>query len=85
MRNRHDAAGWGTLTTGVLAVYPTALKAEDVLHGLARQAPAQVGHRVTTFPELTDRLARDLGVPARVVPPEIAAVVLAHALDRPGT
>jgi len=39
---------------------------------------------VTTFPELTDALARDLGTPARVLDPELSAVVLARALARPG-
>src|SRR5712692_8170560 len=36
------------------------------------------------LPELTDALARDLGVPARVLEPEMAAVVLARALHAPG-
>jgi ATP-dependent helicase/nuclease subunit B len=44
----------------------------------------QFGHRVTTFPELTDALARDFGAPARVLDPELSAVVLARALERPG-
>jgi RecB family exonuclease len=39
---------------------------------------------VTTFPQLTDALARDLGVPARALGPELAAIVLARALERPG-
>ena len=39
---------------------------------------------MTTFPELTDALARDLGVPARVLEPEMAAVVLARAIEAPG-
>ena len=75
----------GPLTADTLYLYPTALKAEAVLHESARMAGALLGHRVTTFPELTDALARELTPPARVLEPEMAAVVLAHALDRPGT
>jgi ATP-dependent helicase/nuclease subunit B len=68
----------------ILSVYPTALKAESVLHERARRTGSLLAHRVTTFPELTDALARDLGVATRVLEPELAPVVLAHALDRPG-
>ncbi len=68
------------LTTAILVVYPTALKAASVLREQARVAGCLLGHGVTTFPQLTDALARDLGVPARVLPPEMAAVVLARAL-----
>jgi RecB family exonuclease len=57
----------------------------SVLHERARAGAPLVGHRVTTFPELTDALARDLGVSARVLDPSTAAVVLADALGRPGT
>ncbi|HZW91178.1 MAG TPA: hypothetical protein VFF12_19020, partial [Myxococcaceae bacterium] len=35
---------------------------------------------MTTFPQLTESLARDLRVHARVLEPELAAIVLAHAL-----
>jgi len=72
----------GTLTADTLQVYPTALKARSVLQEHARTAGCLLGHRVTTFPELTDDLARDLGVTARVLDPEMAAVVLADALQR---
>ena len=75
----------GALTPETLYVYPTALKAASVLHERARSTGCLLGHRVTTFPELTDALARDLGAPARVLEPEMAAVVLARALARPGT
>jgi hypothetical protein len=67
-----------------LHVYPTAQKAADVLRARARRTPCLLGHRVTTFPQLTDALARDLGIAVRVLEPELAAVVLARALDRPG-
>ena len=56
-----------------------------MLRERARAAGCLLGHRVTTFPELTDALARDLGAPARVLEPEMAAVVLARALEAPGT
>jgi hypothetical protein len=75
----------GALTADTLHVYPTALKAVSELHDKARAAGCLLGHRLTTFPELTDALARDLGAPARVLEPEMAAVVLARALERPGT
>ena len=55
-----------------------------MLRERARAAGCLLGHRVTTFPELTDALARDLGAPARVLEPEMAAVVLARALEAPG-
>src|SRR5438552_350478 len=67
--------------TVVLTIYPTALKAESVSHEEVRRHGPLVGARVTTFPELTDALARDLGVSACVVAPETAAVVLAHVLE----
>jgi len=57
---------------------------EGVLRERARAAGCLLGHRVTTFPELTDALARDLGAPAHVLEPEMAAVVLARALEAPG-
>jgi ATP-dependent helicase/nuclease subunit B len=75
----------GPLTADTLYLYPTALKAEAVLHDRAGAAGALLAHRVTTFPELTDALARELTPPARLLEPEMAAVVLAHALDAPGT
>jgi hypothetical protein len=74
----------GPLTAATLYLYPTALKAEAVLHDRAGAAGALLAHRVTTFPELTDALARELTPPARLLEPEMAAVVLAHALDAPG-
>jgi RecB family exonuclease len=77
------AHGDGSLTADTLYVYPTALKAESVLHERARVAGCLLGYRVTTFPQLTDALARELGVSPRVLGPEMAAVVLARALDRP--
>jgi hypothetical protein len=73
------------LIADTLYVYPTALKAESVLRERARSDGCLLGHRVTTFPELTDALARDLGVTARVLAPELAAFVLARVLDAPGT
>jgi superfamily I DNA/RNA helicase len=72
------------LSADRLVVYPTALKAASVLRERARVEGCLLGHRVTTFPELTDALARDLDVPARVLEPEMAAVVLERALARPG-
>src|SRR5207247_9961027 len=63
----------GSLTADVLYVYPTALKAEGVLRERARAAGCLLGHRVTSFPELTDALARDLGAPARLPGPQPAA------------
>jgi RecB family exonuclease len=65
-----------------LVVYPTALKAEGVLCERAREAGCLLDHRLTTFPQLTDALARDLGVAPRVLGPEMAAIVLARALER---
>ncbi|HYR97215.1 MAG TPA: hypothetical protein VEM57_10790, partial [Candidatus Binatus sp.] len=75
----------GALTPETLHVYPTALKAASALHERARTTGCLLGHRLTTFPELTDALARDLGAPARVLEPEMAAVVLARALEGRGT
>jgi len=67
------------LNDDTLFVCPTALKAGDVLRQSARRAGALVGHGVTTFPQLTELLARDLGVAPRVLSPQLAIVVLEHA------
>jgi hypothetical protein len=71
-----------TPSAGTLYVYPTALKAESVLRQGVLGAGCLLGHRVTTFPQLTDGLARDLGLATRVLEPEMATVVLARALAR---
>ena len=71
----------GSLSPDTLFVFPTALKARTVLRDEARRHGAVVGARVTTFPQLTESLARDLRVRARVLEPELATIVLAHALD----
>ena len=46
----------------------------------ARSVGALLGHGVTTFPQLTEALARDYRVCPRVLPPELAAVVLERAV-----
>jgi ATP-dependent helicase/nuclease subunit B len=74
----------GKLSARTVYVYPTALKAASVLREQARTDGCLLGHRVTTFPQLTDALARDLGVAQRVLDDELAAVILAHAVERPG-
>lgn len=74
----------GPLSSDTLFVYPTALKADDVAHAAARSGGCLLGHRITTFPQLVDALARDLGVGTRVLEPHLAAVVLAQALDGGG-
>ena len=50
----------------------------------ARSAGALLGHGVTTFPQLTEALARDYRVCPRVLPPELAAVVLERAVADAG-
>ena len=50
----------------------------------ARTAGVLLGHGVTTFPQLTEALARDYRVAPHVLPPELAAVVLESALLEPG-
>ena len=72
------------MTPDTLYVYPTALKAGSVLRERARGAGCVLAHRVTTFPELADALARDLGVTPRVLEADMAAVVLARAVEAPG-
>ena len=74
-------ASQGGLTAATLVVYPTALKAAAALRDEARRVGPVVGRRVTTFPQLTDALARDLGAPSRVLDPAMAAVVLRRALE----
>ena len=71
----------GPLSPDILFVYPTALKAGTVLRDEARRRGPIVGARVTTFPQLTEALARDLRVHARVLGPELATIILAQALD----
>jgi ATP-dependent helicase/nuclease subunit B len=63
-----------------LTVYPTALKARAALRAAARADGVLIGCGATTFPELTDVLARELGVTGRVLPPELAALVLEAAI-----
>ncbi|MFN8546188.1 MAG: PD-(D/E)XK nuclease family protein [Candidatus Binatia bacterium] len=70
------------LRPDTLHVYPTALKVGAVLREEVRAHGRLVGHHATTFPELVDVLARDLGVSARVLDPPLAAVVLERALAR---
>lgn len=72
----------GALSGDTLFVYPTALKADDVARAEARTNGCLLGHRITTFPQLLDALARDLGVGTRVLEPHLAAVVLARATER---
>jgi len=72
------------LSADTIVVYPTALKAESVLRARVARGGVLLGHRVTTFPELTDTLAADLGVASRVIDPDLAVVVLARALERRG-
>jgi hypothetical protein len=72
------------LSSDTLFVYPTALKADDVARSEARRNGCLLGHRITTFPQLVDALARDLGVGSRVLEPHLAAVVLARAVERSG-
>ncbi len=72
------------LSSDTLFVYPTALKADDVARAEARRGGCLLGHRITTFPQLVDALARDLSVGARVLEPHLAAVVLSRAVERAG-
>jgi hypothetical protein len=70
----------GPLNGAELHVYPTALKAGAALRDQARAAGPLLGYRTTTFPQLTDALARDLGISLRILDPEMAAVVLERTL-----
>ena len=74
----------GPLSSDTLFVYPTALKVDDVARAAARSSGCLLGHRITTFPQLVDALAHDLGVGGRVLEPHLAAVVLARALQHLG-
>lgn len=46
---------------GVLALYPTARKVEDLLKRLSLKRRCLLGHCVMTFPQLIDRLWREFG------------------------
>jgi ATP-dependent helicase/DNAse subunit B len=63
-----------------LTVYPTALKARAVVRDQVRRSGVVLGSTTTTFPELTDTLARQLGVTGRILAPELAALVLEAAV-----
>lgn len=47
----------------LLAIYPTAHKVEDLLKRQSRVQRILLGHRVTTFPQVTDALWREAGIP----------------------
>lgn len=51
----------------VLAIYPTARKVEALLKEQSRRATVS-GHRLFTFPQLVDRLAREFGAAALLSP-----------------
>jgi ATP-dependent helicase/DNAse subunit B len=63
-----------------LTVHPTALTARGAVRESVRRAGAVLGSRAVTFPELTDVLARQLGVSERVLPAELAVLVLEAAV-----
>lgn len=71
-----------SLSDATLTVYPTALKARAVVAARARSDGIVLGAAVTTFPELVDRLATELGVAADMLPPALARVVLESVIRR---
>jgi RecB family exonuclease len=81
---RSRAGSCRTPLKGTLHVYPTALKAGQADRAQARTVGAILGARSTTFPQLTEALAHDLGPPPRALEPELAAVVLEHVVATGG-
>lgn len=71
-----------SLNEPILSVYPTASKARAVVAARAQREEIVLGAAVTTFPELIDRLAVELGVTAEVLPPPLARVVLEAVVRR---
>ena len=72
------------LTGEALWVYPTARKARAALRERLAHQSVVVGRQATTFPELTEALAIDLGITRRVLSRPMAAIVAERVVRRSG-
>ncbi len=66
----------------VLAIYPTAHKVEDLLKRQSRAKGILLGHRLVTFPQVTDSLWRESSVGRVTVGPMGEWLALEEALNR---
>jgi superfamily I DNA/RNA helicase/RecB family exonuclease len=66
----------------VLAIYPTAHKVEDLLKRESQAKGGLLGHRVTTFPQVTDALWREAGIARVIVGPVGERLALEEAITR---
>src|SRR5215831_18712646 len=66
----------------VLAIYPTAHKVEDLLKRESREQACLLGHRVTTFPQVTDALWREAGIARVIIGPVGQRLALEEAISR---
>ncbi|MBV8359869.1 MAG: exodeoxyribonuclease V subunit gamma [Deltaproteobacteria bacterium] len=66
----------------VLTIYPTAHKVEDLLKRESQAKGGLFGHRVTTFPQLTDALWREAGIARVMVGPVGERLALEEAITR---
>ncbi len=66
----------------VLAIYPTAHKVEHLLKRESRAKGCLLGHRVTTFPQVTDALWRETGMVRTAIGPASERLALEEAITR---
>ncbi|MBV8774955.1 MAG: exodeoxyribonuclease V subunit gamma [Deltaproteobacteria bacterium] len=66
----------------LLAIYPTSHKVEDLLKRQSRVQRILLGHRVTTFPQITDALWREASIPRIPVGPAGEWLALEEAIGR---
>jgi ATP-dependent helicase/nuclease subunit B len=66
----------------VLAIYPTAHKVDDLLKRESRAKGCLLGHRVTTFPQVTDALWRESGIVRTALGPAGERLALEEAITR---
>ena len=66
----------------LLAIYPTAHKVDDLLKRESRAKGCLLGHRVTTFPQVTDALWRETGMMRTAIGPAAERLALEEAITR---
>src|SRR5215469_10475971 len=66
----------------LLAIYPTAQKIEDLLKRLSQEQGIMLGHRLTTFPQITENLWREANIAAVTVGPLGESLALDAAINR---
>lgn len=79
LKNEEDSA---LKMNSLLAIYPTAYKVEDLLKRESLARCILLGHRLTTFPQVTDALWREASIPRITVGRAGERLALEEAIDR---